>query len=126
MDNNEIVESILENRKIDNITHFLNPNVEDMFPLNALKGVDEACDIINNYVDANGKFLVYFDVDADGISAGSIMTRYLRTMGANVDTYIGYGKAHGLKSLPLDKLDGIDVLIIVDSIDTDPRLYERI
>ena len=126
MDNNEIVESILENRKIDNITHFLNPNVEDMFPLNALKGVDEACDIINNYVDANGKFLVYFDVDSDGVGSGAIMTRYLRTMGANVDTYIGYGKAHGLKSLPLDKLDGIDVLIIVDSIDTDPRLYERI
>lgn len=126
MNNGEIIESVLENRKIDDVTHFLNPNANDMFPLNALKGIDDACDIINNCVDANGKFLVYFDLDVDGVSSGAIMTRYLRAMDANVDTYIGIGKAHGLKNLPINKLDGIDVLIIVDSIDSDVKLYERI
>ena len=126
MNDSEIIESILEHRQIEDVASFLQPNVRDLISLDALKGVDEACDIINKCVDADGNFLVYFDVDADGICAGTIATRYLRAMGANVKTYIGYGKQHGLKSLPLEELEDVDVLIIVDSIDEDVRLYERV
>lgn len=126
MNDTEIINAVLENRQINNITEFLHPTEADLIPFEKLKGIEEAADIINRCADMDGNFLVYFDVDADGISAGTIATKYLQVMGANVKTHIGIGKVHGLKNLPLDKLEDVDVLIIVDSIDEDVRLYENV
>lgn len=126
MDNDQIIDAILESRNIDNLADFLNPKESDLIPFEEMVGIEEAAQIINNTVDNNGKFLVFFDVDADGICGGAIVTRYLEKMEANVDIHIGKGKAHGLQSLPLEKLEGIDTLIIVDSINDNAKLYEKI
>ena len=126
MTDSEIIDAILENREIENIESFLRPSTDNLIPFEELSGLDEAYNIITNTINNNGRFLVYFDQDCDGISAGTIMTRYLKAMDANVASYIGQGKAHGLQSLPLTEIQGIDTLIIVDSINDDVSLYEAI
>lgn len=122
----EIIDAVLDSRQINDIVSFLKPTEDDLIPFNKLKNIDKAYDIITKAVDNNENILVYFDQDNDGICAGTIATKYLQAMGANVYTYIGQGKAHGLESLPLEELSGIDTLIIVDSINDNINLYKEI
>lgn len=125
-DNFEIIDAILDSRKINDINSFLRPTEEDLIPFEKLKGAEEAAQTIIDAIDNNKTFLIYYDNDLDGTTSGSIAYRYLKNYTDNVRTYIADGKMHGLKGLPLDVLDGVDVLWIVDSINDDVKLYEDI
>ena len=71
----------------------------------------------------NYKFEVIFDTDCDGITAGSIMYKWLRNFTNNVTTYINEGKEHGVKNFDVSACDA-DIIIIVDSIN-EPECYEK-
>ena len=120
----EIIDTILENRRIKDVEHFLNPREEDLLPLDSLIKIDEARKIVEQGFDNNKTFGVFFDVDLDGVSSGTIMTRYLQKYTDKVFTYINTGKAHGLIGQDLERFDGVDILIIVDSLDKDTSQYE--
>lgn len=126
MDNAEIIDTILENRGIDNISSFLKPTEDDLVPFEEMIGIEEAHAIIEDAITMGEKFCVLADVDVDGASAGAIMTRYLRARGADVKCIINKGKDHGAEHFDLSLLDGISVMIIVDSINNDPEIYRRI
>ena len=120
----EIIDTILENRRIKDVEHFLNPRKEDLLPLDSLMKIDEARKIVEQGFDNNKTFGVFFDVDLDGVSSGTIMTRYLQKYTDNILTYINKGKAHGLIGQDLKRFDEVDILIIVDSLDKDTSQYE--
>ena len=42
----EIIDTILENRGINDVEHFLNPIAEDLLPLDSLMRIDDARQII--------------------------------------------------------------------------------
>ena len=125
-DDFEIIDAILESRGIEDIGSFLRPIEEDLIPFEQLKGVEEAAQVIIDAIDNDETFMIYFDSDLDGTTSGSIAYRYLKNYTDNVYTYIAKGKQHGLEGLPLDVLDGVDVLWIVDSINKQPELYQAI
>lgn len=125
-DDFEIIDAILEARGIEDIGNFLKPTEEDMVPFEELKGVEEAAQVIIDAIDNDETFMIYFDNDLDGTTAGSIAYRYLKNYTDNVYTYIADGKVHGLDGLSLDVLGGVDVLWIVDSINDQPELYQAI
>ena len=125
-DDFEIIEAILDSRGIEDVGSFLRPTEEDLVPFDQLKGVEEAAQVIIDAIDNNETFMIYFDNDLDGTTAGSIAYRYLKNYTDNVYTYIADGKVHGLEGLPLDVLGGIDVLWIVDSINDRQELYQAI
>lgn len=125
-DDLEIIEAILDSRGIEDITTFLKPTIEDMIPFEELKGLNEAYRIIDDSITMGEKFLVLADVDADGCCSNAIITRYLRKCGADVECIINDGKKHGAEDFDLSLLDGIDVMIIVDSLNNDPQVYQRI
>lgn len=125
-DDFEIIEAILESRGIEDISDFLKPTEDDMIPFEELKGLDKAYQIIDDAVTMGEKFLVLADVDADGCSSNAIITRYLRKCGADVECVINDGKKHGAEDFDLRLLDGVDVMIIVDSLNNDPEVYKRI
>lgn len=125
-DDFEIIEAILDSRGIEDISDFLKPKEDDMIPFGELKGLDEAYQIIDDAIVMGEKFLVLADVDADGCSSNAIITRYLRKCGADVKCVINDGKKHGAEDFDLVLLDGIDVMIIVDSLNNDPAVYQRI
>ena len=61
--NSEIIETILENRGIEDIEGFLNPSLEDnLLPLDELKNIDKAVDIILNSVKRGDLIGIYADV----------------------------------------------------------------
>ena len=91
----EIIETIVNNRGIKDLDHFLNPVEQDLLPLDALKNVDKAKEIVEKGIEDNKTFGVFFDTDSDGVSSGTIMTRYLRHYTNNIKTFINFGKAHG-------------------------------
>ena len=126
MDNNEIVSSILEQRGISDLTRFLKPTEDDMVPFEEMIGLHEAYQMIDDAITMGDRFLVLADVDVDGCSANAIIVKYLQACGAEVNYVINKGKKHGAEDFDLTLLDGVDVMIIVDSIDNNPEVYKRI
>lgn len=122
----EIIDTILGNRRIKDVEHFLNPREEDLLPLDSLIKIDDARKIVEQGLDNNKTFGVFFDVDLDGVSSGTIMTRYLQKYTEKVLTYINTGKAHGLIGQDLERFNKADILIIVDSLDKDTSQYEAL
>ena len=126
LDSTEIIDTLLENRGIDDVTEFLHPSEDDVLPLEKLRNIDKAAQVILDGVDdIDSAFLVYFDTDSDGCTAGSIATRYLEHLGANVFTYINEKKDHGIKNFDTDLLDDVDIVWIVDSIQDSIEPYKR-
>ena len=125
-DDFEIIDAILDARGIEDVGDFLKPTEDDMIPFEELKGLNDAYRIVDDAITLGEKFLVLADVDADGCSSNAIITRYLRKCGADVECIINDGKKHGASDLDLKLLDGVDVMIIVDSLDNEPSVYKRI
>ena len=125
-DDFEIIDAVLYERGINDITGFLRPSEEDMISFEEMKGLDEAYRIIDDAITMGEKFLVLADVDADGCCSNAIIAKYLRRCGADVKCIINDGKEHGAEHLDLSLLDDIDVMIIVDSLNNDPEVYRRI
>ena len=125
---NKIESEILKSRDIFNLDRFLYPVEEDMLPLNSLKNIKEAAEIVINAINNNEKILVYYDTDTDGITSGTIINRYLsHFVDKNLLTqYINDGKIHGLTSSAPCFNEKYDVIIIVDSIQTEPAMYQML
>lgn len=122
----EILNALMESRGIKDYDKFLNPTEDAMIPFEKMQGLEEGCDIVLETIEKNGKFVVFFDVDVDGCSAGAIMTRYLQNFTSNITTYINEGKKHGAEDFPIEMLDNNTTLIIVDSLNNDPDVYKKI
>ena len=126
MSDTEIIDAILESRGIEDICEFLKPSSDALIPFEELKGLDKAYQIIDDAITMGEKFLVLADVDADGCTSNAIITRYLRKCGAEVECIINDGKKHGAEDFDLSLLNGVGVMIIVDSLNNDPEVYKRI
>lgn len=126
MSDAEIIDAILESRGIEDIGEFLKPSSDVLIPFEEMKGLEEAYQVIDDAITMGEKFLVLADVDADGCTANAIITRYLRKCGADVECVINDGKKHGAEDFNLSLLDGVGVMIIVDSLNNDTMVYQRI
>lgn len=115
-DNEDIVNSIMQKREIDDITGFLNPNEDALIPYEKLLNIDKAWLKLSDALDNNKSFLVISDTDTDGCTAGAIMYRFLKHFTDRVKITINDGKEHGIENFNMSKCKA-DVVIIVDSID---------
>lgn len=128
MNEDEIIEAILTDREINDAKHFFKPLKSSLIKLNAMENIKEAASIVRKNIDnaENAKIGVLFDTDTDGIMSGTIMTRYLKQFGCTVHTFIDEGKEHGVLADDLYKYEGLDLLIIVDSLNSDEIMYKRL
>ena len=126
MDEYEIIDAIMESRGIVDAYRFMNPSEDDMIPFDEMHGIDEGCKMVLDAIERGDHFIIHWDVDQDGNSAGAIMTRYLLNYTDNVSTIINEGKKHGVEDFDINLLDGNTVLIVVDSLNNDPDIYKRI
>ena len=122
----DIFNTILEQRGIEDVEHFLNPTEEDLLPLDSLPHIKNAYKLMKNHIENGNQITVLFDTDTDGVTAGSIITRYLRNLGVECQTFINEGKIHGLLGQDLSRFDGTDLLIIVDSLDANADNYAKL
>jgi single-stranded-DNA-specific exonuclease len=79
-----------------------------------------------NGIENNKRFKIVWDTDLDGISSGTVMCRYLKHYTNNIENYINQGKVHGLDSQDINNFVDTDILIIVDSLDSDIKTYKEI
>lgn len=128
---NEIITQVMHNRGIEHkdINDFLYPREDHLYPGLALSNIHKAAGMVLN----SRTPLIYADTDTDGCSAAAIMIRwfkdYLDRFFPDIpyqdpQYYINQGKDHGIQDyfkLPENIL--IDTIIIVDSINDDPRYY---
>lgn len=126
METSEIIDTILTDRGVEDAMALLYPNEDCLIPFDKMKNIDRAAKIIAKNIENDGNFFVHFDTDTDGISAGSIAVRWLKEHTDRVSYGINQGKDHGIAKLDLSLLNGVDVLWIVDSIETQMFPYEKV
>lgn len=128
MDEYEVFETIMEQRGIKDIDEFLNPSEDTLLPLDSLKNIGTAYEILRRHIDNHSSISVLWDTDLDGVSSGAIMTRYLLKIAdnKNIFPFINQGKKHGLIGENIERFLGMDLLIIVDSLDKDVSQYKTL
>ena len=121
-----LVAKILSNRNIlgremqeDDIKKFLNPTRYDFYDPFLLPDMEQAVERIEQAINNKEKILIYGDYDADGITSTTILIKFFKELGVEVDKYIpnrleeGYGINN--KALEEIKNRGIDLIITVDT-----------
>lgn len=126
METSEIIDTILADRGVEDVSALLYPDDACLIPFEEMKNIKRASNIITKNIENAGSFFVHFDTDTDGISAGSIAVRWLKQHTDRVSYGINQGKEHGVANLDLALLKDVDVLWIVDSIETKMFPYERV
>ena len=117
-----LVAKILSNRNIlgremqeDDIKKFLNPTRDDFYDPFLLPDMEQAVERIEQAINNNEKILIYGDYDADGITSTTILIKFFKEIGVEVDKYIpnrleeGYGINN--KALEEIKNRGIDLIM---------------
>lgn len=99
----------------DVVGYFNGGELDDPFQL---KGMREAVEIINEYIDGYRRICVYGDYDCDGVTATALLYNYLENMGANVTYYINErSEGYGMNIDAIGKLrnDGVELIVTVDN-----------
>ena len=124
---NKICNSLLNEREIWDLDRFLYPVEEDLLPLCDLKNIEEAAKVVIDGINNKKSILIYSDVDLDGVSSTAIIYRYLsHFIQTSLDVYINDGKEHGLSLKAPCFEKKYDILIIVDAIQNDTILYQKL
>jgi len=125
--NNKLINELLSLRNIKDTERFMNPSSKDLIEFECLKNISDARDLLLKTIKSNKQIAIYYDVDCDGICSGTIMYRYLQDLGVeNIKYFINTGKKHGISDRDITEFNGIDLLIIVDSIDTNYKFYNQL
>lgn len=100
------VDTVFENRNVQNKDKFLNPSIKDTYDYKLLKNIGEATECIIKHVKNNSKIHIQIDCDDDGYTSAAIMYLYLKLIkkDINITHCLHEGKEHGvvLREVPSD------------------------
>lgn len=116
----DILETILKNRSINNISEFLNPTEKNIEDINHYDNVEEWISIFLKHINKNSNIGIIVDSDFDGFSSASLIYQYIKLLNPSIDIkyFVHKGKAHGLKDLMneiAEVQNNIQLLIIPDA-----------
>jgi len=103
----------------DSIDQFLNPTLKSLMPdpFN-LADMETAIERLIKSIDCNEKICIFGDYDVDGATSVAVLTRFFRSIGVDVSSYIpdrvqeGYGpNSQALRNL---HQNGVSLVITVD------------
>ena len=117
----EIVATLLVQRGIETFEQakqFFRPTLEDLHDPYLMKDMDKAVNRIESAIANNERILVFGDYDVDGTTAVSLVSSYLKTITANIATYIPdrYNEGYGVSFQGIDFADdnGFSLIIALD------------
>src|SRR5690606_8329401 len=109
------INTILENRGIEDIQSFLNIDESVVIHWSKLKNIEKAVECLLKHIKNKSKIFIQTDSDVDGITSSAILINYLRRTFPNVNIVyrLHEGKQHGiiLDTIPND----VDLVIIPDA-----------
>ncbi len=116
-----VVAQVLHNRGIESAgaaRRFLQPQLSDIHPPEAMPGAVEAAERIAAAIRDRRKIVLYGDYDVDGITGVSILWHCLRLAGAEVEFYLPnrLEEGYGLNTEAIDSLadGGARLIVTVD------------
>ena len=92
---------------------FLEPSLDrDWLDPGIIPGLEDVADALDAAITAHQPILVFGDFDLDGISSTSVLTRALRTLGADVTPFIPrrFDEGYGLTEEALARIKTLDPL----------------
>ncbi len=102
----------------DEIKNFLKPSVKNLYDPMLLPDMDKAVNRIISSRERNEKVIVYGDYDVDGITATSILYKFLKSLNMDVYFYIPdrIDEGYGISEAAVDYLseNPMDLMITVD------------
>ena len=117
----DIVATLLVQRGIETFEQakqFFRPTLEDLHDPYLMKDMDKAVNRIELAIENNERVLVFGDYDVDGTTAVSLVSSYLKTITANIATYIPdrYNEGYGVSYQGIDFADdnGFSLIIALD------------
>ena len=117
---NPIVAKLMVNRHIDvdEGRQFLQGTLSDLLDPFTLKDMDVAVSLVLETIECHKPIVIYGDYDVDGITATSVLYRFLKKLGADVTYYIPERQSEGY-GLNLEALEhlierGTALVITVD------------
>ena len=117
---NPIVAKLMVNRHIDvdEGRQFLQGTLSDLLDPFTLKDMDVAVSLVMETIESHKPIVIYGDYDVDGITATSVLYRFLKQLGADVTYYIPERQSEGY-GLNLEALEhlierGTALVITVD------------
>jgi len=98
---------------------FLSKSPKNLFDPMLMPDMERAVAVIHDALSKGEKIAVYGDYDVDGVTATSIMIKYLRAEGADCCYYIPdrLNEGYGLSACAIRKLadDGVRLIVTVDT-----------
>ena len=117
----ELLATVLVNRGIvdeDEIRVFLNPTRNDFHDPYLMPDMEIAVERILKAIKNQEKVIIYGDYDVDGITSITVLKKFLKTCGLEVDYYIPnrLNEGYGLNKNAIDKIKegGYTLIITVD------------
>jgi single-stranded-DNA-specific exonuclease len=104
---NSQIAKVLLNRQLSlsDIASFIDPKLKFLMPNPfSLFNMDKACELIIKAINKKEHIVLFSDYDVDGITSNTLLYKYLKSLNANISTYIpnrfteGYGLS--MQSLP--------------------------
>ncbi|WP_373510623.1 single-stranded-DNA-specific exonuclease RecJ [Thiocapsa sp.] len=115
----ELLSRLYSNRGLDGAEESA-PGLSALHPADALRGIDQAVDLLVHHIRAGGHLLIVSDYDADGATGGALAVRGLRSLGAAQVSYLipsrfafGYGLSPAVVDAAARRRP--DLLITVDN-----------
>jgi len=103
----------------EEIKAFLDTSAQKLCDPMRMKNMGKAVEIIINTLKENKKIAVYGDYDVDGITSVCVITKYLRSVGADCIYYIPdrLSEGYGLNREAIDRLkdQGVELIVTVDT-----------
>lgn len=116
-----IVAELLVQRGVDSpqsLHQFVQPSLDDLHNPFLMEDMHKAVDRLNYALGNKEKILVYGDYDVDGITAVTLVYKYLRRITANIDYYIPdrYEEGSGISKIAVEYAakEGFSLVIALD------------
>lgn len=115
----EVIDIICKQKGIDDYIKYFNLSFKDLYDPFLFKNMDIVLKKIKMAIRNEDKILIYGDYDVDGITATSIMYRFLKEKGADVHYMVPnrFQTGYGLSPENIESIinDGYKLLITVDN-----------
>ncbi|MBP3707942.1 MAG: single-stranded-DNA-specific exonuclease RecJ [Clostridia bacterium] len=103
----ELVATVISNKKLtSSIDVFLNPSRGDFYDPFLMPDMEIAVNRIMKAIQNNEKVIIYGDYDVDGITSITVLKKFLKERGLEVDSYIPnrLTEGYGLNKSAIDKI----------------------
>lgn len=121
-DTSNIIQTVLNNRGIEDWQGYLNLYGIDDEEYKGLDNIEQAVECFVEHIEKNDDIAILFDTDTDGQCSGTIIYKYIQQAAPECKVHAivhEKSKAHGLSSKDFEIPEDIKLLIIPDSSSND-------